>query len=807
MEKYVCIHGHFYQPPRDNPWLEDIELQDQAYPYHDWNERITDECYRPNAASRILGSDRKIINIVNNYANISFNFGPTLLSWLEAKAPDVYEKILEADQQSMERFSGHGAALAQAYNHMILPLCNAQDKRTQVIWGIKDFESRFHRQPEGMWLPETAVNTDTLEVLAEHGIRFTILSPQQAVRIRKIGVKQWKDVTEGTLDTTTAYVCRLPSGNQITLFFYNGPIAHEVAFGGLLHNGQTFAERMYSCFTKEEKTQLVHIATDGESFGHHHRHGDMALAYCIHHLQTHTDAKLTIYGEFLEKFPPEYEVQIKENSSWSCAHGVERWRSNCGCCSDPALKGKQQWREPLRGAMDWLRDQLGAIYTELMQPFVQDPWAVRNAYIEIILDRRKDAVKKKLDEWTGRDLSDAQISFLLKLLEMQRNAQLMYTSCGWYFNDISGIETIQILQYAGRAMQLCRDVKGIDLEPEFRDRLEKASSLDETLGNGKIIYDQYVKPAMIDLTRVGAHLALSSIFQSGDLVGAEIYTYSAAIHSFQRLEAGIETLITAYATLQANTTWEQGSFFLVGLYLGGQNVFAAAGPMPPQHSSPHKEQLCSAFRNGDTSEVLRLMNVFFSGCNYSIQHLFRDEQRRILDHLLETTWKEIEYSFRRIYEYNYSMMQLMIKMKMPLPQAFLAPAEYIVNEDLCRLIHSGYNNTQRIKKLLEDVRRFSLKLNHQLIQYEFNRKATQLFQSFKKTPEDLTLLMRIEELLGIIQEVGTELNLQNPQNIFFTLARHTYPVIRKNADAGDEQARQWVEHFEKLARQLNLVIA
>ena len=187
MEHYVCIHGHFYQPPRENPWLEEVELQDSAYPYHDWNERITEECYRPNMASRILGPDRKIIDIVNNYSKISFDFGPTLLSWLERHAPDVYQGVIDADKKSQERFSGHGAAIAQAYNHIIMPLANSRDKRTQIAWGIYDFEHRFGRKPEGMWLPETAVDLETLDILAEYGIKFTILSPHQAKRVRSIG--------------------------------------------------------------------------------------------------------------------------------------------------------------------------------------------------------------------------------------------------------------------------------------------------------------------------------------------------------------------------------------------------------------------------------------------------------------------------------------------------------------------------------------------------------------------------------------------------------------------------------------------
>ena len=360
----------FYQPPRENAWLEDVEMQDSAYPYHDWNARITEECYRQNAASRILGPDRKIVDITNNYERVSFNFGPTLLSWLETHAPDVYDKILEADERSRERFSGHGCALAQVYNHMILPLSNTRDKHTQVIWGIQDFKRRFQRAPEGMWLPETAVDLPSLEVLVEHGIKFTILAPRQAKRVRKIGGRRWRDVNDTNLDSTVPYACRLPSGKQITVFFYNGPPSHDIAYGGLLHSGENFAARLMDAFPRDgDGPRLVHVATDGESFGHHHRHGDMALAYCLHHIETNNLAKITIYGEYLEKFPPDQEVEIWENSSWSCAHGVERWKSNCGCAADHASSGKQQWRAPLRQALDWIREKQSAVYEERMAQY------------------------------------------------------------------------------------------------------------------------------------------------------------------------------------------------------------------------------------------------------------------------------------------------------------------------------------------------------------------------------------------------------------------------------------------------------
>ena len=317
--RYVCVHGHFYQPPRENPSLEAIELQDSAYPYHDWNERICAECYAPNAFSRILDDQQRIISLVNNYSQISFNFGPTLLSWIETNAPKVYEAIQHADQASQDRFAGHGSAMAQAYNHMILPLANRADKTTQVKWGIADFEHRFHRKPEGMWLPETAVDIETLEVLAENGILFTILAPRQAQRVRRKGSRNWTDAGDGRIDPSRAYSVKLPSRKTISVFFYDGPISHGVAFEGLLNNGQHFADRLLSGFSDTRTwPQLSHIATDGESYGHHHHYGEMALSYALHHIETNKLAELTNYGCFLEQFPPEYFVEIVPNTSWSC---------------------------------------------------------------------------------------------------------------------------------------------------------------------------------------------------------------------------------------------------------------------------------------------------------------------------------------------------------------------------------------------------------------------------------------------------------------------------------------------------------
>jgi len=513
--RYVCVHGHFYQPPRENPSLEAIELQDSAYPYHDWNERITSECYAPNGLSRILDGEQRIVQLVNNYSQISFNFGPTLLSWIESKAPKVYEALRQADKSSQERFSGHGSAIAQAYNHVILPLANCRDRVTQVKWGLRDFEHRFGRSPEGMWLPETAVDTHTLEALAANGIKYTILAPRQAKRIRKRGSRSWQDVTGDRVDPSRAYLVRLPSRKTINVFFYDGPISQGVAFERLLDNGQRFADRLMSGFSDARQwPQLVHIATDGESYGHHHRFGEMALTYALHHIETNKLAELTNYGQFLEKHPPDHFAEIVENSSWSCVHGIERWRSNCGCNSGGHAGWTQEWRGPLRAALDWLRDCLAPLYEQKAAGLLKEPWKARDEYVRVILDRSKENVDRFLGEHGTRPLEPAEQIAALKLLEMQRHAMLMYTSCGWFFDDLSGLETVQVIHYAGRAVRLAQDFAQEDIESQFVECLAAAKSNLPEQGDGKQIYEKWVKPAIVTADMVAAHYAISSLFES-----------------------------------------------------------------------------------------------------------------------------------------------------------------------------------------------------------------------------------------------------------------------------------------------------
>lgn len=449
MERFICIHGHFYQPPRENPWLEAIEIQDSAYPYHDWNERVTAECYAPNSASRILDGEDCIIDIVCNYDKISFDFGPTLLSWMETNAPETYQAVLDADMQSIGQRSGHGNAIAQCYNHIIMPLAHSRDKHTQIIWGIKDFEYRFKRFPEGMWLPETAVDIETLDILAESGIKFTILGPHQASKVRQIDADKWEDVSGGQIDPTRSYLCRLPSNRKISIFFYDGQISRATAFeDNLLSKGEDFATRLLSGFSDlRQWPQILNIAADGETYGHHHKFGDMALAFALNHIEANGLGRLTNYGEYLEKFPPTHEVEIIENTSWSCAHGVERWRSNCGCNARKNAGWNQEWRKPLRDSLDWLKDELSQEYVQKGKDYLKDPWQARDEYIDVMLDRSEEIIENFLKKHAVRDLAAAEKTFVLKLMETQRHAMLMYTSCGWFFDELSGTEAVQVLQY------------------------------------------------------------------------------------------------------------------------------------------------------------------------------------------------------------------------------------------------------------------------------------------------------------------------------------------------------------------------
>ncbi len=807
MERYVCIHGHFYQPPRENPWLESVELQDSAYPSHDWNERITAECYGPNAVARMLDTEGRISQIVNNYARISYNFGPTLLSWLEGNAPDVYEAVLAADRDSQQFFSGHGSALAQGYNHMIMPLANSRDKFTQVYWGIRDFERRFGRKPEGFWLPEAAVDLESLDVLAEHGIRFTILSPYQAARARPIGAEDWQDVEGGRIDPSTPYVQRLPSGRTIVIFFYDGPISRAVAFEKLLSNGERFAQRLMDAFDDSRTwPQLSHIATDGETYGHHSPHGDMALAFALHRIETTNGAKLTNYGEFLERHAPTHEVEIFENSSWSCVHGVERWRSNCGCNAGRS-DWSQEWRKPLREALDWLRDALNPQYEKLAQTLLKDPWAARNEYISIVLDRSSDNLERFLGEQAVRILSDSERTIALKLLEMQRHLMLMYTSCGWFFDELSGIETVQVIHYAGRAVQLAQELFGDHLEESFLDLLAKAKSNFPDHRDGRRIYEKFVKPAMLSWEAVGAHYAVSSLFESFHQ-SAKVFCYSADREDLQSFEAGRARLVVGRVRLTSDIIRESELLSFGALHFGDHNV--NCGVRKFQNEATYQTltlELSQAFSTAHFPEIIRHFDKGFGESNYSLRSLFRDQQRKVMRQVLGPSLAQARSTLQRLYEEHLPSMRFLMDMGAPLPRAFRTEADFVINTDLRWAFEDDEPNIALITKLLDEAALFNIGLDTPGLAHRLRETLGRMASRLRDNPEDLKILQSLAAIVDLTPRLPFEVDLWQPQNLYFVVMRDALNQFENAAIQGDQTAQIWVEQFLDLGIKLGIQVA
>jgi alpha-amylase/alpha-mannosidase (GH57 family) len=799
---YVCIHGHFYQPPRENPWLEAVELQDSSYPYHDWNERITAECYARNGASRILNPDGRVAKVVNNYGRISFDFGPTLMSWLETGSPETYRAVLEGDKESTERFSGHGSAIAQAYSHMILPLANGRDKFTQILWGIRDFQHRFGRDPEGMWLPETAVDLDSLEIMAQQGIRFTILSPTQAARIRRISTRQWTDVSGGRIDPTMAYRLRLRSHRTINLFFYDGPISHGIAFEGLLDNGEVLAQRFVGAFSdKRTWPELVHIATDGESYGHHHAFGEMALSYALDQIESKDLAEITSYGHYLTEHPPTHDVEILENTSWSCAHGIERWRSDCGCSSGRA-GWNQAWRAPLREALDGLRDKLATIFEQAAGDLLKDPWEARNDYVDVLLDRSEGNVCEFLRSHATHELSKPEASAALKLLELQRHAMLMYTSCGWFFDDISGIETVQVIQYAGRAIQLARDFQADGLEAEFMEGLAKAKSNLPEHGDGRLIYEKWVKPATVTLDKVAAHYGISSLFKP-HVNPERVYCYTIDAEDYRCFESGKTRLAVARIAVSSEITWESECFILCALHLGDHNL--SCGVRTCDGIDAYKataQRIADVFSRGEIPETLRALDRELGPASYSTKSLFRDDQRMVLRLILDTTLAEAEAAYRQIHENHAALIQFLRDLGVPLPKPMATAAEFALNGLLRRELAAEPMDIERIRNLLEQARAAKVNLDATTLEFTARTAMERLLEQFAANPGEPELLDRIEKLTGLARSLPFEVVLWRPQNIWFEMRRTVLDEFAQRAAAGDAAAATWVERFRRLGESL-----
>lgn len=812
-EKFLTIHGHFYQPPRENPWLEAIELQDSALPFHDWNERICKECYNPNSVSRIVDNKNQILDIVNNYQYMSFNFGPTLLSWMEEFAPLTYERIIKADIDSISEHSGHGNALAQVYNHMIMPLANAHDKETQVKWGIRDFEYRFGRKPEGIWLAETAVDDATLKVLVDNGIKFTILSPYQALKIRKTGDKEWQDVSWGNIDPARSYKYTLKgdSKKSIALFFYDGAISKSVAFDELLKDGNRFIKRLKEGVSETRNyPQLVNIATDGESYGHHTKFGDMALSYVLKIKAEDEGFKITNYAEYLDKYESDYEVDIKQASSWSCFHGVGRWKEDCGCSTGGHPGWNQKWREPLRNALDYLRDELAKVFeAEGPKYFNDNPWAIRNKYIDVILDRNYVTIRKFQKENFKPDLTEEQKVKGMELLEIQRQAMLMYTSCGWFFSEISGIETVQIMKYAARAMQLVARFTNEDFETHFKDILSQAKSNIAEFGTGKDIYERFVKPSVVTAKQIACLWAISSLYQDFE-DEEDVYCYTVKRHSYQKVQKGSSNFLVGHIEISSKVTLQKADLmFALMQYAGGDFHCAIKEFSNDAEFNELQTTLIKTFALNPITEIIRTLDEKFGKEYFTLKDIFIEERKKILQILLKDQLEKFGNTYKEMYDQGKGSIYHMQNLGLEIPKEFKISAEYALSHRYNDLLagSDGFVEApivQQIKDINFEAKRMNIAIDKTPSNKNFAKRIitnlNRLTKSFEIQQADT-----IMELFEMVEKLDLQIDISEAQNIYYNKIYHRIgDIIENNEKEPRDKDIKFVKLLLNIGSKLNI---
>ncbi len=779
-KKYLTIHGHFYQPPRENPWIEEVETQESAYPNHDWNERVSMQCYGPNGASRIVDDKNSIIEISNNYKYISFNFGPTLLSWMEAHDKKAYDRIIKADKESRKLYGGHGCAIAQVYNHIIMPLANRNDKITQVIWGLKDFQKRFKRNAEGIWLAETAVDAQTLEILIDLGVKFTILSPHQAKCINKIGEYNWQDVSWGSIDPSRPYRYFVEGEKEkyIDLFFYDGSISKSVAFDNLLMDGKKFASRLNDGYVEDRNhSQLVNIATDGESYGHHTKFGEMALSYIVRVGAKDFGFEITNYAQYLEMSPPEYEVDIKPVSAWSCSHGVGRWQEDCGCSTGAQPGWNQRWRKPLRQALDYLRDELIKLCSIEGTKYYKDFWQARNNYIDVILDRSLENIDKFFKENAKKQLTNPEKVKALKLMEIQRFAQLMYTSCGWFFADISGIETTQILKYAYRAMELAGEFTKENYEKPILSILLKAKSNIREFGNGKDIFKSWVKPAAVGFEKIAAQYAIEASFDDDivpdNLNNDDLYCFHIKRTNYKKHKKDNTSVSFAKLEITSRITLEKKELVFAMYQNEKFDYYCAVKDYKSADDySVQKKEIISAF-NDSAQKCIETIQKHFGSRLYSIKDIPIDRRKEILEDLITARIQKASMTYKQLYETLLVPITHLRDLGMTIPEGFRVCAKYTLLSDLVDEL-SNFETLEdkgKIKKLLEIKHladKFSIKLNDPKAKEILSKKAVQLLEDFKNK----RTLKAGEELLkffNLLNKLEIDTKISTAQNIFYDM--------------------------------------
>ncbi len=740
--KSVCIHGHFYQPPRENPWLEEIEREESAAPFHDWNERINAECYRANTAARIVDDRNRILNLHNNYGSLSFNFGPTLLRWIERHDPWVYSAVLAADRESALRSGGHGNAIAQVYNHIIMPLACRRDKVTQVHWGIRDFEWRFGRRPEGMWLPETAVDRETLAVMAEAGIKFTILSPFQAARWRFIGKgSTWQDARDGRIPTGRAYRYDCGGGRRLHVFFYDSSLARGIAFERLLEHSERLLaqiDAVYGARDKDtEEPWLVHTATDGESYGHHFRFGDMALAAAFEKMEQDPATRVMNYSTFLSSFPVRAEAEIVENTAWSCAHGLGRWQSDCGCHVGGEPEWNQQWRGPLREAMDYLRDRLAHHFERRMEPLCKDPWKARDEYVEVLLDPERN-LESFIERHMRLGPDFSSIHPFLQLLEMQRFSMYMYTSCGWFFDEISSLESVLILRYAARALQLAAATGAPDFEPRFLTILEKARSNLPEFGNGANVYLKKVKPQIVEKNRVAASYAIQSLARSSQRE-FELYGFDILPQREEDLGSSPAPCLYGHVKVRAGRTLEEEDFTYTVLHFGSLDFRCAVKPYAGEDDFKSTlEALQAAVEEQNTVQIVRILDERFGATHFSLHDVFKDLRSSIALEISQKTLASYTGFQRSLYQIYRPLMGSLRQWGIRIPSDLRVTVRRVLSDE--------------VKQLVDDI------LAHEQAA-SFGSEGWEATDFFYRAH-----VAHLQNLLHDAKSWGTSLHLENPSS-------------------------------------------
>lgn len=767
MNKYVCFHGHFYQPPREDPWLEVIPFQKDASPYHDWNERICGECYGPNRAARRVDDKGRILEIINNYEFISYNFGPTILSWLKKCKVETYEKIIEADRASEKKF-GYGNAIAQVYNHVIMPLANSKDKLTQIIWGIEVFKYHFGRTPSGMWLAETAVDNETLAILAEQGIKFTILSPKQAERVRPFD-GNWQNIDEVyPLDVGLPHRCFPRPGLCIDIFFYQESISLGVVFGDLLKKGEFLAKAIESAFRQDASPQIISIVSDGETYGHHHKFGEMALAHNLYYFERHPEIKLTNYSQFLSLYQPGSEVAIKEGTAWSCSHGIGRWYRDCGCHTGLHPDWHQKWRGPLRESLEFLRENIDPLFERLGEQLLNDPWAARNDYINIILDPSHEVKENFLAKHQKRGLSNEERATVFKLLEMQYHGQLMFTSCGWYFDDISGIEARQNLHYAARLIQLAKGF-GMDLEEVFLQILKKAESNIAKYGDGASIYENLVYPRLYEIKRLSIHFAFDHIVKEEEFRSKPFYIAFVDVNDYEPHETSGCTLTFSRLSVTHIRSEESEQNLLAILHLGGLDI---TGSIVLEEAL--KKQLLRDFYDLAFYEVRN--NLQALPYHYGIKDLFLDNRQEIALKLIEEKLSILKNNYRLFYEENKELMLYLHELWAPIEEVFLTIIKVVLQERAYEEIEKALKGEENEwKNIKEEAKRWGIDPGTSAIRWQLKEFIEERLKKLKETL-DLSLCKPVGHALNLYLLFFPTYDLWEAQNLFW----ETLPLVKQS---------------------------